>query len=97
MNKFMFPLLQTSVLCKSAVHAGVASDSLGGRVAVNRGRSLTLYEPTFANGILSKMYVRGYCIQKFIIRDHVNVKMTVVELEMSLNLILCCDMMRIKH
>ncbi|TKS81881.1 Discoidin, CUB and LCCL domain-containing protein 1 [Collichthys lucidus] len=45
----------TSVLCKSAVHAGVASDSLGGRVAVNRGRSLTLYEPTFANGILSKM------------------------------------------
>ncbi|XP_030250152.1 discoidin, CUB and LCCL domain-containing protein 1 isoform X2 [Sparus aurata] len=45
----------TSVLCKSAVHAGAASDSLGGRVTVNRGRSLTLYEPTFANGILSKM------------------------------------------
>ncbi|XP_037641695.1 discoidin, CUB and LCCL domain-containing protein 1 isoform X7 [Sebastes umbrosus] len=45
----------TSVLCKSAVHAGAASDSLGGRVTVNRGRSLTLYESTFANGILSKM------------------------------------------
>ncbi|XP_071757746.1 discoidin, CUB and LCCL domain-containing protein 1 isoform X2 [Centroberyx gerrardi] len=45
----------TSVLCKSAVHAGVASDSLGGRVTVTRGRSLTLYESTFANGILSKM------------------------------------------
>ncbi|XP_068614691.1 discoidin, CUB and LCCL domain-containing protein 1 [Brachionichthys hirsutus] len=45
----------TSVLCKSAVHAGAASDALGGRVAVTRGRSLTLYESTFANGILSKM------------------------------------------
>ncbi|XP_049903036.1 discoidin, CUB and LCCL domain-containing protein 1 isoform X3 [Epinephelus moara] len=44
----------TSVLCKSAVHAGAASDSLGGRVTVSRGRSLTLYESTFANGILSK-------------------------------------------
>ncbi|KAI3360904.1 hypothetical protein L3Q82_013110 [Scortum barcoo] len=45
----------TSVLCKSAVHAGAASDSLGGHVTVNRERSLTLYESTFANGILSKM------------------------------------------
>ncbi|XP_034031023.1 discoidin, CUB and LCCL domain-containing protein 1 [Thalassophryne amazonica] len=45
----------TSVLCKSAVHAGVMSDSLGGRVTVTRGRSLTLYESTFANGIVSKM------------------------------------------
>lgn len=44
----------TSVLCKSAVHAGATSDSLGGRIAVNRGRSLTLYESSFANGILSK-------------------------------------------
>uniref|UniRef100_A0A3Q4G1C4 Si:dkey-34d22.1 n=1 Tax=Neolamprologus brichardi TaxID=32507 RepID=A0A3Q4G1C4_NEOBR len=47
----------TSVLCKSAVHAGATSDSLGGHIAVNRGRSLTLYESTFANGVLSKMYV----------------------------------------
>ncbi|XP_030604869.1 discoidin, CUB and LCCL domain-containing protein 1 isoform X2 [Archocentrus centrarchus] len=45
----------TSVLCKSAIHAGATSDSLGGRITVNRGRSLTLYESTFANGILSKM------------------------------------------
>ncbi|XP_037532969.1 discoidin, CUB and LCCL domain-containing protein 1 [Nematolebias whitei] len=45
----------TSVLCKSAVHAGAASDGTGGRVTVTRGRSLTLYESTFANGILSKM------------------------------------------
>ncbi|CAN9513969.1 unnamed protein product [Ophioblennius macclurei] len=44
----------TSVLCKSAVHAGATSDSLGGRITVNRGKSLTLYESTFANGILSK-------------------------------------------
>lgn len=45
----------TSVLCKSVVHAGAASDSLGGRVTVTRERSLKLYESTFANGILSKM------------------------------------------
>ncbi|XP_058503011.1 discoidin, CUB and LCCL domain-containing protein 1 [Solea solea] len=45
----------TSVLCKAAVHAGAASDSMGGRVTVTRERSLTLYEATFANGILSKM------------------------------------------
>nr|XP_057940312.1 discoidin, CUB and LCCL domain-containing protein 1 [Doryrhamphus excisus] len=45
----------TSVLCKSAVHAGATSDSLGGHVTVTRERSLTLYESTFSNGILSKM------------------------------------------
>lgn len=44
----------TSVLCKSAVHGGAMSDALGGQVTVNQGRSLTLYESTFANGILSK-------------------------------------------
>ncbi|KAM9353411.1 discoidin, CUB and LCCL domain-containing protein 1 [Symphorus nematophorus] len=44
----------TSVLCKSAVHAGAASDSLGGRVTVDREKSLTLYESTFSNGILTK-------------------------------------------
>ncbi|KAM9852144.1 discoidin, CUB and LCCL domain-containing protein 1 [Aulostomus maculatus] len=45
----------TSVLCKSAVHAGAASDRVGGRVTVTREKSLTLYESTFANGVLSKM------------------------------------------
>ncbi|CAJ1061590.1 discoidin%2C CUB and LCCL domain-containing protein 1 isoform X2 [Xyrichtys novacula] len=45
----------TSVLCKAAVHAGAVSDSLGGRVTVNRGKSIKLYESTFANGVLSKM------------------------------------------
>lgn len=68
------PLPQTSVLCKSAVHAGAVSDSLGGHVTVNRGRSLTLYRSTFANGILSKTCVYWYCTQKFKMR-------AVVELE----------------
>ncbi|XP_024119286.1 discoidin, CUB and LCCL domain-containing protein 1 isoform X1 [Oryzias melastigma] len=45
----------TSVLCKSAVHAGATSDGAGGRIAVTRDRSLTLYESAFSNGILSKM------------------------------------------
>uniref|UniRef100_A0A8C6WHQ8 Si:dkey-34d22.1 n=1 Tax=Neogobius melanostomus TaxID=47308 RepID=A0A8C6WHQ8_9GOBI len=45
----------TSVLCKAAVHAGLTSDSVGGRVTVTRGKSLTLYESTLANGVLSKM------------------------------------------
>ncbi|KAJ8367581.1 hypothetical protein AAFF_G00314700 [Aldrovandia affinis] len=44
----------TSVLCKAAVHAGVASDELGGPVTVSRQRSITLYESSFANGLLSK-------------------------------------------
>ncbi|XP_028985168.1 discoidin, CUB and LCCL domain-containing protein 1 isoform X2 [Betta splendens] len=45
----------TSVLCRAAVHAGAVGENLGGRVTVTRGRSLTLYESTFANGILSRM------------------------------------------
>lgn len=53
---------QTSVLCKAAIHAGVVSDNLGGRITVTRGRSLTLYESSFANGILSKMYVSIHII-----------------------------------
>ncbi|KAG9332054.1 hypothetical protein JZ751_016187 [Albula glossodonta] len=44
----------TSVLCKAAVHAGVVSDDLGGPVTVFRQRSITLYEASFANGLLSK-------------------------------------------
>lgn len=60
---YMSPVPQTSVLCKSAIHAGAASDRLGGRVTVSRGRSLTLYESSFANGILSKMCVCRYLIR----------------------------------
>ncbi|KAG5858055.1 hypothetical protein ANANG_G00026030 [Anguilla anguilla] len=44
----------TSVLCKAAIHAGVVSDDLGGPVTVSRQRSITLYESSFANGLLSK-------------------------------------------
>ncbi|CAL8259629.1 unnamed protein product [Boreogadus saida] len=44
----------TSLICKAAVHGGVVSDSLGGRVNVTRGRGLKFYESTFANGVLSK-------------------------------------------
>ncbi|KAI4889509.1 hypothetical protein NFI96_029721 [Prochilodus magdalenae] len=44
----------TSVLCKAAVHAGIISDSQGGIISVSQQRSITLYESSFANGILSK-------------------------------------------
>ncbi|XP_059921806.1 discoidin, CUB and LCCL domain-containing protein 2 isoform X4 [Gadus macrocephalus] len=43
-----------SLICLSAVHGGVVSDSLGGRVNLTRGRGLRFYESTFANGVLSK-------------------------------------------
>ncbi|XP_056457978.1 LOW QUALITY PROTEIN: discoidin, CUB and LCCL domain-containing protein 2 [Gadus chalcogrammus] len=43
-----------SLICLSAVHGGVVSDSQGGRVKLTRGRGLGSYEPTFANGVLSK-------------------------------------------
>ena len=49
-------LLKTSVICESAVHGGVVSDGLGGRVSVTRGKGLRFYESTFANGVLSKSY-----------------------------------------
>ncbi|XP_026857415.2 discoidin, CUB and LCCL domain-containing protein 1 [Electrophorus electricus] len=44
----------TSVLCKAAVHAGVISDSQGGTVTVTQQRGITLYESSFANGVLSR-------------------------------------------
>ncbi|XP_031431642.1 discoidin, CUB and LCCL domain-containing protein 1 isoform X2 [Clupea harengus] len=44
----------TSVLCKAAIHAGVFSDSQGGQLRVSQERGITLYESSFANGILSK-------------------------------------------
>ncbi|XP_066539600.1 discoidin, CUB and LCCL domain-containing protein 1 [Hoplias malabaricus] len=44
----------TSVLCKAAVHAGIISDSQGGMINVTQHRSITLYESSFANGIVSK-------------------------------------------
>ncbi|XP_037392466.1 discoidin, CUB and LCCL domain-containing protein 1 [Pygocentrus nattereri] len=44
----------TSVLCKAALHAGIISDSQGGVINVTQQRSITLYESSFANGILSR-------------------------------------------
>ncbi|KAJ8290214.1 hypothetical protein GJAV_G00010040 [Gymnothorax javanicus] len=44
----------TSVVCKAAIHAGVVSDDLGGAVSISRQKSITLYEASFANGLLSK-------------------------------------------
>ncbi|XP_062848224.1 discoidin, CUB and LCCL domain-containing protein 1 [Trichomycterus rosablanca] len=45
----------TSVLCKAAVHAGVISDQEGGMINVTQHRGITLYESSFANGVLSKI------------------------------------------
>ncbi|KAL4657528.1 discoidin, CUB and LCCL domain-containing protein 1-like isoform X1 [Arapaima gigas] len=50
----------TSVLCKAAVHAGVVSDALGGSIDVSREKSITLYESSFANGLLSKTGIFWY-------------------------------------
>lgn len=51
--------LQTSVLCKAAVHAGVIADELGGQVTLSREKGITLYESAFANGLHSKRWARG--------------------------------------
>lgn len=51
--------LQTSVLCKAAVHAGVIADELGGQVTLSREKGITLYESAFANGLRSKRWARG--------------------------------------
>ncbi|NXX60234.1 DCBD1 protein, partial [Scopus umbretta] len=56
--------LQTSVLCKAAVHAGVIADELGGQVTLSREKGITLYESAFANGLHSK---RGSLSEKRLI------------------------------
>lgn len=82
-------LQQTSVLCKSAVHAGAVGDSLGGRITVTRGRSLTLYESTFANGILSKMCVGCFCVQNLKMRDGNNIIEAVMYLKVNSETLIC--------
>ncbi|XP_029427498.1 discoidin, CUB and LCCL domain-containing protein 1-like isoform X2 [Rhinatrema bivittatum] len=47
-------LVQTSVICKAAVHAGVISDEVGGQVTLSQEKGITLYEPAWANGLQSK-------------------------------------------
>uniref|UniRef100_A0ACB8FS74 Uncharacterized protein n=1 Tax=Sphaerodactylus townsendi TaxID=933632 RepID=A0ACB8FS74_9SAUR len=44
----------TSVLCKAAIHAGMILDEQGGQVTLSRGKGITLYESSFANGLCSK-------------------------------------------
>ncbi|OCT80306.1 hypothetical protein XELAEV_18027125mg [Xenopus laevis] len=44
----------TSLLCKSAIHAGVISDELGGQIQVNQRKGISRYRGFLANGILSK-------------------------------------------
>uniref|UniRef100_A0A8C2DSE4 Discoidin, CUB and LCCL domain containing 1 n=1 Tax=Cyprinus carpio TaxID=7962 RepID=A0A8C2DSE4_CYPCA len=44
----------TSVLCKSAVHAGVIMDQFGGQITVEERRGLSHYPAVRANGIQSK-------------------------------------------
>ncbi|KAH0631249.1 hypothetical protein JD844_005505 [Phrynosoma platyrhinos] len=56
--------LQTSVLCKAAVHAGVILDEQGGEITVLREKGITLYESAFANGLYSK---RGSLSEKRLI------------------------------
>lgn len=50
----LFIALQTSVLCKAAVHAGVILDELGGPIVVSQEKGVTLYKSSVANGLHSK-------------------------------------------
>ncbi|XP_074844901.1 discoidin, CUB and LCCL domain-containing protein 1 isoform X2 [Carettochelys insculpta] len=43
----------TSLLCKSAIHAGVIADELGGQINVIQQKGIRQYEGILANGILS--------------------------------------------
>uniref|UniRef100_A0A8C8SKA0 Discoidin, CUB and LCCL domain containing 1 n=1 Tax=Pelusios castaneus TaxID=367368 RepID=A0A8C8SKA0_9SAUR len=44
----------TSLLCKSAIHAGVVADELGGQINVIQQKGISHYEGILANGILSQ-------------------------------------------
>ncbi|XP_062980808.1 discoidin, CUB and LCCL domain-containing protein 1 isoform X2 [Elgaria multicarinata webbii] len=44
----------TSLLCKSAIHAGVIADELGGRISVIQLKGTRRYQGILANGILSQ-------------------------------------------
>ncbi|XP_032299185.1 discoidin, CUB and LCCL domain-containing protein 1 isoform X2 [Coturnix japonica] len=43
----------TSLLCKSAIHAGVIADELGGQISVTQQKGISRYEGVVANGISS--------------------------------------------
>lgn len=54
---YFISVLQTSLLCKSAIHAGVIADELGGRISVVQQKGTSRYQGILANGILSQEYV----------------------------------------
>lgn len=49
-----FPsVLQSSPLCVAAVHAGVISNAMGGRISVVNSKGIHHYEATLANNVTS--------------------------------------------
>ena len=50
----MASAFQTSLLCKSAIHAGVIADELGGQISVTQQKGISRYEGVVANGIPSQ-------------------------------------------
>ncbi|XP_025897629.1 discoidin, CUB and LCCL domain-containing protein 1 [Nothoprocta perdicaria] len=44
----------TSLLCKSAIHAGVVADELGGQISVSQHKGISRYEGVVANGVSSQ-------------------------------------------
>lgn len=44
---------QTSLLCKSAIHAGIIADELGGQISVTQQKGISHYEGVVANGVPS--------------------------------------------
>ena len=48
---YFFFYLQDSHICRAAVHAGVISDALGGRVKVKRETGVSLYHGSTANNV----------------------------------------------
>ncbi|XP_047414777.1 discoidin, CUB and LCCL domain-containing protein 1 isoform X2 [Sciurus carolinensis] len=45
----------TSLLCKAAIHAGIITDELGGRISVLLRKGISRYEGILANGVLSRI------------------------------------------
>ncbi|XP_038032932.1 discoidin, CUB and LCCL domain-containing protein 1 isoform X1 [Anas platyrhynchos] len=43
----------TSLLCKSAIHAGIIADELGGQISVTQQKGISHYEGVVANGVPS--------------------------------------------
>lgn len=46
-------VLQSSPLCVAAIHAGVVSNAVGGRISVVSSKGIPRYESTLANNVTS--------------------------------------------